>query len=172
MKLGKVCKLKRGNVITEKQSKLGEYPVISGGQTPAYYHNEYNREGNIITIAGSGVYAGYIAYWDKPIFVSDAFSIQGIKDILNTKYVYYFLKTKQYKIYNMKTGAGIPHIYISDIEKITIPIPSIAIQNYIVSILDSFQTYIADVEGLLPREIELRQKQYEYYREKLLNFRR
>ncbi|MDD2287930.1 MAG: hypothetical protein PHY55_03760, partial [Bacteroidales bacterium] len=58
-------------------SKEGQYPVISGGQKPAYYIEQFNREGETITIAGSGAYAGYVMYWNEPIFVSDAFSIKA-----------------------------------------------------------------------------------------------
>ena len=52
----------------------------------------------------------------------------------------------------------------------TIPIPDIYIQNKVVEILDKFQSLLADTKGLLPQEIEQRQRQYEYYREKLLTF--
>ena len=56
------------------------------------------------------------------------------------------------------------------LSKLKIPIPSIEIQNHIVTILDKFQDILSDTKGMLPKEIELRQKQYEYYREKLLTF--
>ena len=55
-------------------------------------------------------------------------------------------------------------------EKIKIPLPSLTVQNYIVSILDKFDTLINDLTKGLLKEIELRQKQYEFYREKLLDF--
>ena len=74
--LGEVAELKRGKTITAKTKIAGDIPVISGGQTPAYYNSEYNRDGETITVAGSGAYAGYIMYWNKPIFVSDAFSVK------------------------------------------------------------------------------------------------
>mgnify|MGYP003088434586 FL=1 len=51
-----------------------------------------------------------------------------------------------------------------------IPLPPLPVQEYIVSILDKFDALVNDLSQGLPREIELRQKQYEYYREKLLNF--
>ncbi len=56
------------------------------------------------------------------------------------------------------------------LSKLKIPIPSIEIQNHIVTILDKFQDILSDTKGMLPKEIELRQKQYEFYREKLLTF--
>lgn len=56
------------------------------------------------------------------------------------------------------------------LENLEILIPPIEIQNEIVNILDNFETLVNDIKQGLPREIELRQKQYEYYREKLLTF--
>ncbi|MCI5643917.1 MAG: restriction endonuclease subunit S, partial [Peptoniphilus sp.] len=54
--------------------------------------------------------------------------------------------------------------------KIKIALPPIPVQNKVVEILDKFQSLLSDTKGLLPQEIEQRQKQYEYYREKLLTF--
>lgn len=63
-------------------------------------------------------------------------------------------------------------LWISKYSQIKIPVPSILVQEYIVSILDKFDVLVNDISKGLPKEIELRQKQYEYYREKLLNFPR
>lgn len=57
-------------------------------------------------------------------------------------------------------------------EKIKIPIPTVKIQEHIVSILDKFYTLLHNSSDGLQKEIELRQKQYEYYREKLLDFKK
>ena len=80
-----MAELKRGTTITAKTKTSGNIPVISGGQTPAYYNSEFNRDGETITIAGSGAYAGFVMYWNKPIFVSDAFSVKPDLNILNTR---------------------------------------------------------------------------------------
>ena len=160
--LGEVCKLERGNTITSKDINDGDIPVISGGQRPAYYHNEYNRDGETITIAGSGAYAGFIMYWNRPIFVADAFSIKSQENRVIIKFVYHFLLSKQEKIYNMKQGAGIPHVYAKDVSKIKLPVPPMEVQREIVRILDSFT--------LLTAELTARKKQYEFYRDFLLSF--
>ena len=57
-----------------------------------------------------------------------------------------------------------------ELGKVKVVIPSLSLQNKIVKVLDKFQVLLADTKGLLPAEIEQRQKQYEYYREKLLTF--
>ena len=63
-------------------------------------------------------------------------------------------------------------IHENDMNKFLIPLPPLEIQNRVVETLDNFQSLLADTKGLLPKEIELRQKQYEYYREQLLDFKK
>ena len=122
-KLGEVCEFKRGNTITKKNAVEGDVPVIAGGQKPAYYHNISNREGITITVAGSGAYAGYVSYWNQPIFLSDAFSIET-NSKLDKRYLYHWLLDNQYKIYELKKGSGVPHVYSNDLANFEIPIPS------------------------------------------------
>ena len=71
----------------------------------------------------------------------------------------------------MKRGAGVPHVSCESLGKILLPIPPIAEQNRIVSILDRFDALCNDLTSGLPAEIEARTKQYEYYRDKLLAFK-
>lgn len=169
--LGEVCIFKRGQSLTSKAAVAGDVPVISGGQKPAFMHNIANREGETIVIAGSGAYAGYVSYWKQPIFVSDAFSVDVIDgQELNTRYVFHFLLNNQQKIYATKTGAGIPHVYGKNVSKFKIPIPPLKIQKKIVQILDKFTNYVTELTSELTSELTLRQKQYSFYRDKLLSF--
>ena len=163
--LSLVTEMQRGKTITAKSANEGNIPVISGGQKPAYYHNESNRDGKTITVAGSGAYAGYIMYWEEPIFVSDAFSIKTDESLLQIKYVYHFLLQNQQKIHAMKKGSGVPHVYPKDIGTLMIPIPPLSVQTEIVRILDALTALTSE----LTSELILRRKQYEYYREKLLS---
>ena len=164
--LGEVAFLKRGKTITYKTATDGPYPVISGGQKPAYFHGEFNREGETITVAGSGAYAGFVMYWKEPIFVSDAFSIKPFEEMLNTKYLYHCLLEKQEIIFSLKKGSGVPHVYPKDVSKLLIPIPSLEIQEKIVQKLDKMTEYVTE----LTSELTSRKKQYSYYRDKLLLF--
>lgn len=77
-----------------------------------------------------------------------------------------------FKKYIMKNAVSstITSIRKPMIENFEIPIPPIEIQNKIIDILDNFETLVKDIKQGLPKEIELRQKQYKYYREKLLTF--
>lgn len=157
--------MQRGTSLTKKDSIEGIYPVISGGKVPAFYCNQFNREGETITVAGSGAGAGYVQYWNEPIFVCDAFSIKGIGDI-STKYLYYCLTNLQEKIYATKKGGGVPHVHIASIEKFLVPIPPPQVQKEIVHILDDFTNLAAELQA----ELQARKEQYEYYRNKLLTF--
>ena len=167
-KLGEVCEFRRGQTITKKEVLEGEIPVVAGGQKPAYYHNEYNREGITISVAGSGAYAGFVSYWEQPIFLSDAFSVEP-SDELNIRFLYHWLLSKQMKIYSLKQGVGIPHVYSRDLAKFEIPIPSIETQEKIVKILDSYTEYITELQEKLKIELQARNKQYNYYRDMLLS---
>lgn len=143
VKLGDVCELKRGQGITKNQIVEGDIPVIAGGQQPAYYHNEYNRMGEIITVSGSGAYAGYISYFNQPIFVSDAFTIRPHNESnILTKFLYRLLKSIQEDIYRMRSGAGIPHVYPKDFINLQIPLPPLSVQEEIVTELDQYQAII------------------------------
>ena len=163
-KLGEVCAFNRGKTITAKDAVDGDIPVIAGGQTPSYYHNEFNREGESITVAGSGAYAGFVSYWNQPIFVSDAFTIDPLKG-LKHKYLFHWAKMNQGRIIATQKGAGVPHVHGKDIANFLIPIPSLSEQQRIVSILDTFTSSISN----LKQQIEERRKQYEYERNLLLD---
>lgn len=167
-KLGEVCVFSRGQSITKKDVKVGEIPVIAGGQKPAYYHNVSNRYGITIAVAGSGAYAGFVSYWTKPIFLSDAFSIEP-NDMLNKRYLYHWLLSKQDKIYGLKRGCGIPHVYGDSLGDLVIPIPPLKTQEKIVKTLDKFTEYVTELQAELQAELQYRTNQYEYYRNMLLS---
>ncbi len=160
-RLGEVCVMQRGSSVTKQSITEGDIPVISGGQKPAYYCDTSNRTGETVTVAGSGAYAGYVAYWDVPIFVCDAFSVKGT-DGCATKYLYYVLQSMQERIYATKRGAGVPHVHIKSIDWFEIPVPPREVQEEIVRILDKFTT--------LEAELDCRKRQYQHYRDALLNF--
>ena len=167
-KLGEVCEFRRGQAITKKDIIDGKIPVIAGGQKPAYYHGISNRNGITIAIAGSGAYAGFVSYWEQPIFLSDAFSVEP-NESLNKRYLYHWLLSIQHKIFELKQGSGIPHVYGKDLGRFEIPIPSIKTQEKIIKILDKFTNYVTELQAELQAELQFRTKQYEYYRNMLLS---
>lgn len=89
------------------------------------------------------------------------------------KWIYYNLQIDEFKIYLQGKQSGTAYPAISDglIKQFQIPIPPLSVQSQIVAILDTFDTLTQSISEGLPKEIQLRQKQYEYYRERLLNFK-
>jgi len=169
--LGEVSKILRGTAITEKETISDEFPVVANSPNPIYFHGKSNRSGETIVIARSGAYSGLVSYWNKPFFLTDAFSIHPDNTLFKTKFVYFLLKREQEKIHQMKKGSGVPHVRAKDFESYSVPIPPLTEQERIVAILDKFDKLVNDkVEGL-PAEIQVRRKQYEYYRGKLLDFK-
>lgn len=150
VKLSDICELKRGTAITKKDIVEGNIPVIAGGQKPAYFHNEFNRSGETITVAGSGAYAGFINYYNVPIFVSDAFTIKPLdENICKTKYLYNVLKAKQNYVYSLQSGMGIPHLYTKDLIDYEIPLPPLDVQEEIVKELDGYQAVIDGAQKVI-----------------------
>ena len=169
--LREVGEIKRGVAFTKKQAVFGKFPVVANAAEPISFHNEFNRNGEFIVVARSGANAGLISYWNQELFLTDAFSIHPNDSILNTKFAFYFLKKHQREIHLMKEGSGVPHVRASDFEIYKIPILPLEEQERIVSILDKFDTLTTSISEGLPKEIELRKKQYEYYRDLLLTFK-
>ena len=136
VELGEICEIKKGNSITKNTITNGDIPVIAGGQQPAYYHNNSNRIGETLTISGSGAYAGFVAYFNIPIFASDCSTIQSKEKNVFMKYIYYFLKGNQNRIYKLQKGMAQPHVYPKDLMLLKIPLPALQTQKAIVSILE------------------------------------
>ena len=164
--LGDVAELKRGQAVTRKEIVEGQVPVIAGGREPAYYIDRSNRQGETIVIAGSGAYAGFVSFWNEPIFVSDAFSVVVDRGALQPRFVYHWLRGRQEAIHALKSGGGVPHVYPKDVAKLRCPIPPLEVQREIVRILDQFTTLEAELEA----ELEARRVQYEHYRNHLLSY--
>ena len=165
--LREVSSIIRGKRVTKRDVKeRGDYPVISGGESPMGYYDTFNREANTITIAQYGA-AGYVDFQKNKFWANDVcYSILPFESV-NNKYLYYTLKSKQNYIYSIRNTDAVPFsLPINTLYSIQIPLPHIKVQEEIVKILDSFTNLI----DALNEELSLRQKQFEYYREKLLTF--
>ena len=169
-KLNEVVEIKRGKRLVKSQlSELEKYPVFQNSLIPLGYYKDKNFEGNKTCIISAGA-AGDIFYQAEDFWAADdVFVLSPSKKIVD-KYLYYFLLSKQEFIKSKVRKASIPRLSRDEVEKIDVLIPSLELQNKIVEVLNKFQSLLSDTKGLLPQEIEQRQKQYEYYREKLLTF--
>ena len=148
-------------------SNIGTYPVINGGICPSGYIETFNEESNTITISQGGASAGYVA-WQTSNFWAGAhcYVVKVNIETLMKKYLYYFLKSRENYLQKMQYGAGIPALSKRKIQNLEVPLPPLEVQAEIVKILDRFADYAAELQA----ELQARQKQYEYYRNKLLSF--
>lgn len=148
--LEEVAEIQKGSAITKKDTVHGGVPVIAGGQEPAYYHNVSNREGEIITVSASGAYAGFVNFFNIPIFASDCSTVQSKDETTaSTKYLSSVLKAKQEDIYAFQQGGGQPHVYPKDLKTIKIPLPPLEIQEQIVEELDGYSAIIAGARQIV-----------------------
>ncbi|GAA8640590.1 restriction endonuclease subunit S [Helicobacter pylori] len=169
-KLGEVCestnkKTLKISEVSEVKNK-GMYPVINSGRDLYGYYHDFNNDGENITIASRGEYAGFINYFNEKFFAGGLCYPYKVKDTneLLTKFLYFYLKTNEIQIMeNLVSRGSIPALNKADIETLTIPIPPLEIQQEIVKILDAFTE--------LNTELKARKKQYEYYQNMLLDFK-
>ncbi len=164
--LEEVVKIKNGK--DWKELGKGEIPVYGSGGEMGIYVDKFTYDKPTVLIPRKGSIEN-VFYLDKPFWNVDTIFYTEIDNSkIIPKYFYYFIE--QYDLASLSNNSTRPSLTQMILNKIKIPIPPLAIQNKVVKILDKFQEMLGDTKGLLPQEIELRRKQYEYYREKLLTF--
>ena len=171
-KLGQIVNLQRGKRLVRQQlATTGSFPVYQNSLTPLGYYTESNRVKNTSFVICAGA-AGEIGYSAMDFWAADDVYTLETSDNISDKFMYYVLLSKQDRLKSQVRKASIPRLSKDAIDKMTFYLPSITEQERIVSILDNFNSLTNSLSEGLPKEIELRQKQYEYWREQLLNFTR
>ena len=164
--LGEVCKTSMGEFVKkDKQNPNAPYPVYNGGSTNTGFYDDYNTEANKVIISARGA-AGFVNKVEVPFWAGNSCHVIDVIDNkLNWRFLYYYLKNHEYElIANQQKGGGVPAVSKKQIEAIEIPLPPIEIQKKIVECLDKFSALAAELQA----ELQLRRKQYEYYRTQLL----
>ena len=146
---------------------VGEYPVYGSTGIIARTDKAVYNKTNIL-VARVGANAGYTHLAHGGYDVSDNTLIVDVKSENNLKYVYYQLVNIGLNRY--AKGGGQPLVTAGQIKEVVIPVPMMQEQEKIVAVLDKFDAICNDLASGLPAEIDARQKQYEYYRDKLLTF--
>ena len=173
--LGELCEISAGgdvpkNSWSKVRSDKFKVPIISNGvgTNALYGYTDVAKiTGPSVTIAARGT-IGYAEYRDYPYFpiIRLLSLIPKDEKLLNTRYLYYCLQGKQYKV----PTTGIPQLTAPVLKKVKISVPEIMVQERIVNVLDNFDKVCNDLHIGLPAEIEARKKQYEFYRDSLLTF--
>lgn len=139
--LADIITVKKGSYITKKEAVLGKYPVILGGKEPAYYIDKYNHTGKAIVISRSGASAGYVSFWNEPIFITDGFLIEPTQSTSH-EFLFYLLKNKQAELSGKQRGSAIPHVTPDLIKSISVMLPDLPTQRRIASILSAYDDLI------------------------------
>ena len=167
LELGEILKIKNGS--DYKKFNIGNIPVYGSGGIINYIDTYiYDKESVLIPRKGS---IRNLFYVDKPFWTVDTIFYTVIdKDVVIPKYLYYYLS--KMNLEKLNTAGGVPSLTQTVLNKILIPLPPLEEQQRIVDILDRFDKLCNDISEGLSAEIEAKQKQYEYYREKLLTFKK
>ncbi|EFO5386511.1 restriction endonuclease subunit S [Escherichia coli] len=191
--LGTICQIGDGNH-SSKYPKANEMieqgiPFIRGtnmvngticNQDMKYISKEKHNElkkGHLkafdVLIANRGE-VGKVAYVPEGYSGSNLNSqlawLRANPEIIINRYLFFILCSSTIQNKLSGEGGALQQLTIKNIKNIQIPVPSITVQSNIVSFLDKFDSLTNSISEGLPREIELRQKQYEYYRDLLFSF--
>jgi len=170
--LCEIADISTGNSNTNEAVEDGKYPFFVRSQEPLRKNNYEYDETAIIT-AGDGAGVGKVYHYieGKYALHQRAYRIHiNTADVL-PRYYFHYMKAK-FLPYIQKTmfQGSVPSIRKPMLNAFPVPVPSLEIQERIVNVLDDFEKICTDLKIGLPAEIEARQKQYEYYRDKLLTF--
>ena len=147
----------------KSKNKEGKYPVF-GSTGIIAFSDSFIYETPMILVARVGANAGYVHLSYGKYDVTDNTLIIDLREEVDQKFIYYNLVKENINQY--AKGGGQPLITASILKSIIIPVPPLSEQSRIVSILDTFEASISNLEA----QLEQRQKQYEYYRNQLLTF--
>lgn len=191
VELGAIGEIIRGNGLQKKDFVDTGLPCIHYGQIYTYYGIETSKTKSFVndnvgkklkkaryrdliiaTTSENVEDVGKSLVWlgDEEVCIGGHSCI--LRTSQNTKFLAYVMRSTQFQIQKEKklVGTKVIELYPKKLATIQIDLPPLSDQAHIVSILDRFDTLTNDLSQGLPREIEERQKQYAYFRDKLLTF--
>ena len=144
------------------------YPIWANGKDVYGYAKTYTIERDAVCISSIGANTGAVFFHEgkfTPIIRLKVLipKISGV----NNRYLFHAISTIEFA----PKKSSVPNMSANDIKKATILLPTTDVQNHIAELLDRFDNICNNIESGIPAEIEARQKQYEYYRDKLLTFK-
>ena len=172
-----VCDIINGRAYSQPELlSEGKYRVLRVGNffsNDSWYYSDFELEDKYYCNKGDLLYAWSASFgphiWDeeKVIYHYHIWKM-NCSDCLNKKFMFYWLQSEDMRkqAFSNLHGATMAHLTKALMESLMVPIPSLSEQQRIVSILDTFEDSIQNLEA----QLEQRQKQYEYYRNKLLTF--
>jgi len=169
-KLSDIATVARGvRVVRDQLAETGEIPVYQNSIKPLGYHDKSNVKAYSAFVIGAGA-AGEIGFSDVDFWAADDCYYFLCPDNLNNRYLYFVLMKNQPLILSRVRKASIPRLSRTVIENLVIPVPPLEVQAEIVKILDEYTESVTALQQELEAELTARKKQYEYYRDLLLDF--
>ena len=172
VQLADIADIGTGSSNTNEAVEDGKYPFFVRSQEPLR-KNDYEYDETAIITAGDGVGVGKVYHYieGKYALHQRAYRIHINTPEVMPKYYFHYMKAK-FLPYIQKTmfQGSVASIRRPMLNAFPVPVPPLDAQNRIVNVLDNFEKICSDLNIGLPAEIEARQKQYEYYRDKLLTF--
>ena len=166
--LSDIVPAQRGKrVVKNELSTGGEYPVYQNSLTPLGYYDKSNVSAGTTFIIAAGA-AGEIGYSFVDFWAADDCYYFDCPEELDNRYLYHTLLSMHSKIKGVVRHGAVPRISREHVDALVIPVPPIMVQKEIVRILDMFTNLQSELEF----ELEMRKKQYIYYRDKMLEFKK
>ena len=135
---------------------------------------KYKPQKNDVYMVKSGSTTGKVAFVDTDIRFNiwSPLAAMRVNEKNSARFLFYLLQTErvQKQVKAKSSHGSQPNLGMRELEQFEVDIPPLDVQNRIVNVLDNFEKICSDLNIGLPAEIEARQKQYEYYRDKLLTF--
>lgn len=173
VQLADIADIGTGSSNTNEAVEDGKYPFFVRSQEPLR-KNDYEYDETAIITAGDGVGVGKVYHYieGKYALHQRAYRIHINTPEVMSKYYFHYMKAK-FLPYIQKTmfQGSVASIRRPMLNAFPVPVPPLDVQKRIVNVLDNFEKICSDLNIGLPAEIEARQKQYEYYRDKLLTFK-
>lgn len=172
-KLGEICVIldSHRRPVTKKDRVTGQYPYYGANGIQDYVDDFIfdgtflliGEDGSVVTEQGTPV-----VHWATgKIWVNNHAHILKEKGEILLRFLFHYMQTV--KIHHLVKGVP-PKLNQKDLREIPIPVPPLEIQNEIVKLLDNFTELTAELTEQLMTELTLRKKQYNFYRDSLLNF--
>lgn len=158
----------------EIESPDGEIRIFAGGKTVINAHEKDIPNANITRVPAVLVQSRGVIdfiYYEKPFTFKNEMWAYTAENKITVKYLYYFLQNNTQHFRDSASGMGsLPQISLHVTEDFKIPVPPLEVQAEIVKILDEYSTSVTALQQELEKELTARKKQYEYYRDFLLDF--
>ena len=165
-KLGSMCRIRTGKLNANAMVENGKYPFFTCDAKP-YKIDEYAFDTSAILVSGNGSQVGHLNKYEGKFNAYQRTYVLDDFQRVEKDYLYHYMGAflRPYILKNAKMGS-VPYITLPMLQGFDVPVPPLEVQREIVNILDEFTLLSAELSA----ELQARKKQYEYYRDSLLDF--